>query len=102
MEIITSLPKYSDGEINKAFERELRTGMQLKKAWEERREIRAAAEAKEMANSREVPGLGKHVGSMPAWEFFRLNQKYGHQEVHSDEFLRYFQKKFPHLSTNKI
>jgi hypothetical protein len=39
---------------------------------------------------------------MPEREFFRLIKKYGHAEVHSKDFLRYFQKKFPQLSPNKL
>ena len=48
-----------------------------------------------------VKGLGKCVAVIPEDEFFRLQRKYGHQEVHSREFLRYFNKKFPHLSPNR-
>jgi hypothetical protein len=38
---------------------------------------------------------------MPAREFFRLTQKYGHDEVHSKKFIQYYNKKFPELSPNK-
>lgn len=66
------------------------------------REIKAAHEAKQLKESRDVPGLGKFVGTMPAWEFFRLRQKYGSEEIHSDEFIRDYQKRFPHLAGAKI
>jgi hypothetical protein len=55
-----------------------------------------------LVNQNEVPGLGRCIGVIPEWEFFRMQQKYGHKEVHSKEFMKYYQKKFPHLSPNKI
>jgi hypothetical protein len=102
MQIITKLPTYSDGQINKALERELRLGLQYKKVTERVREERAAKEAQSMRGSREVPGLGRHVASIPAWEYFRMKQKYGHDEVHSDGFVKYLQKTYPHLATSRI
>lgn len=102
MNLITSVPKYSNGEVDKALMRELTLGLELKKQWERRREIQAAHEAKEIEGQRELKGLGRCVAVMPEWEFFRLQQKYGHSEVHSKDFLKYFQKRFPHLSPNKI
>ncbi len=47
-------------------------------------------------------GLGKCVAMMPPDEYFRLVKKFGHAEVKSKEFLRYYRKKFPHLSPNAI
>jgi hypothetical protein len=38
---------------------------------------------------------------MPAREYFRLVKKYGHETVHSREFMSYFNKKMPELSPNK-
>ena len=35
-------------------------------------------------------------------EFFRLTSKYGHEEVHSKEFLKDYNKRFPELSPNEI
>jgi len=103
MNLVTKFPTYSDGEITKALERELRTGLELKKQWERRREIQAAAEAKKLReNNKAVPGLGKFVGTMPAWEWFRLRQKYGSDEIHSDEFLKNYQKRFPHMAGIKL
>ena len=102
MELITKLPTYSDGEINKALYRELTMGLELKKQWENRREIQAAQEAKEKQGMREINGLGRCVGVIPEWEYFRMKQKYGNDEVHSKEFMKYFQKSFPHLAPNKL
>lgn len=101
VEIITRLPTFSDGEINRALEREIRTGFQLIKANEKREEIVAADQAKAIAGHKTVKGLGKCVAVIPEDEFFRLQKKYGHAEVHSKEFLRYFNKRFPHLSPNR-
>ncbi len=102
MNIITSLPRYSDGEINRALIREIQTGFQLEKATQEKREIEAAAQARALKDHKTIQGLGKAVGVIPEREYYRLIKKYGHAEVHSKDFLRYFQKKFPSLSPNKL
>ena len=101
MEIITALPRYSDGEVNRALIKEIQTGFQLERTHEEFRVKAAAAEANELKGHKTMPALGKCVGVMPERDFFRLIKKYGHAEVHSKEFLQYFNKKFPHLSPNK-
>lgn len=99
MQIIIPPKQFTEGDMAKAFERELRSGVELKKATEEARERKAAQEAKDL--KRTVGGLGKCVAVVPDWEFFRLKQKYG-SEVQSKEFVKYFQRKFPHLAPNKI
>jgi len=101
MEIITSLPRYSDGEVNRALIKEIQTGFQLEREHENFRVKAAQAEADELRGHKTIPTLGKCVGVMPERDFFRLVQKYGHAEVHSKGFLKYFNKKFPHLSPNK-
>ena len=101
MNIITALPRYSDGEINAALIREIKTGFQLEKATQETREIEARAQAQALKAHRTLKGLGKCVGVIPDREFFRLTAKYGHAEVHSKEFMQYFNRKFPELSPNK-
>ena len=100
--IIPNFPTYGDGQLLKTVERELRTGLELKKQRERQRELVAAKDAKVMRDAKEVKGLGRHMATMPAWEFFRLQKKYGHAELHSDEFMRYYQKKFPALATSKL
>ena len=87
--------------MRKAVLNELRTGMELKKQMERRREIEAATQAQEKANHKEIKGLGRCVAVIPSWDYFRMKQKYGN-EVASDEFLKYYQKKFPHLAPCKI
>lgn len=101
MNIIIPPKKFTEGEVGRALQRELREGLVLKKATEKKRELEAAAQAKAYREQRRIKGLGKCVAVMPSWDFFRLKQKYG-KEVHSNEFLSYFQKKFPELSPNKL
>ena len=99
--IIPNIKKYSDGEIDRAFMKEIKTGFNLERQTEQKRVAQAAKEAKEL-RGKTHPVLGKPVATMPAREFFRLTQKYGQETVHSKEFLKYYNKKFPELSPNKI
>jgi hypothetical protein len=101
MQVITKLPDLS-GAVKDALIREIRTGFQLVKANEKKEEIIAARQAEQMKGHRTIPGLGKCVAMMPPDEYYRLITKFGHAEVKSKEFLRYYQKKFPHLSPNRI
>jgi len=100
MDIITNLPRYSDGEIDRAFMREIQTGFKLERETEKSRVQQVAKESQQL-RGKTHPVLGKPVASMPAREFFRLTSKYGHDEVHSKKFLQYYNKKFPELSPNK-
>ena len=84
--------------MNRAFERELRTGIKLKEAIEHEREIVAAHEAAQDRDIKSWGQLGKKVYTMPHWEFFNLVRKYGYDEVHSKEFIRDSQKRFKHLA----
>ena len=102
MALITSFPKYHDGQIYDALIREIKTGMQLKKEMEKAKEMQAAEQARERVQKKDLPGLGRCIGVIPAWVFFRMQQKYGHKELHSRELMNYFQKKFAHLSPNKL
>jgi|TARA_R100000081_G_C4815619_1_gene174743 hypothetical protein len=98
--IITAVPKYSDGEVDRAFMNEIINGFQLERETEKDRCKQIQKEASEL-RGKTHPVLGKPVASMPAREFFRLVEKYGHETVHSKEFLQYYNKKFPELSPNK-
>lgn len=102
MHLITSFPKYSDGELNAALVREIQTGFQLERETEKAREAKAKAEADDLRGHKPIKGLGQCVATMPEREYYRLIHKYGHGEVNSRGFLRYFQKTFPHLSPNKL
>jgi hypothetical protein len=95
-------PEWSDDRRHVALERELRQGIALKQAMEHEREIVAAHEASMERGAKTVAGLGKNVFNMPQWEFHNLCNKYGHDEVHSKEFLQHAQKTFPHLAVAKI
>ena len=102
MDIITKLPKsFTDGEIDQAFLNEIKSGFKLEKETEHIRVAQARKEA-QREKGKTHPVLGKCVATMPAREFFRLTSKYGHEQVHSKEFLKYYNKKFPELSPNKI
>ncbi len=100
-QIITKLPRYSDGEIDRAFMQEIQNGFKLEREQEKGR-IEAVARDTQMFKGKEHPVLGRPVASMPARDFFRLTNKYGHKEVHSKEFIKYFQKKMPELAPNKL
>lgn len=101
MQIITKLPDVGTA-ARDALIREIKTGFELVKANEKKEEIIAAQQAQAMKGHRTIQGLGKCVAMMPPDEYFRLIKKFGHAEVKSKEFLRYYRKKFPHLSPNAI
>jgi len=102
MDIITDLPKsFTTGELDKAFINEIKSGFELEKQTEHLRVQQARKEAYQ-EKGKTHPILGKCVATMPAREFFRLTGKYGHDEVHSKGFLKYYNKKFSDLSPNKI
>lgn len=101
MNIITTLPRFSDGEINRALIKEIQTGFQLERETERARVLQAEEEAKALKGHKTIQGFGKCVGVFPERDFYRLVQKYGHAEVHSKGFMRYYNKKFPTLSPNK-
>lgn len=101
MQIITKLPDVGTA-ARDALIREIKTGFELVKANEKKEEIIAAQQAQAMRGHRTIKGLGKCVAMMPPDEYYRLIRKFGHAEVKSKEFLRYYRKKFPHLSPNAI
>ena len=100
-EIITKLPRYSDGEIDAAFMREIHNGFKLEREKEKDR-IKDVTKQVNGMRGKIHPVLGRPVASMPARDFFRLTQKYGHKEVHSKEFIKYFNKKMPELSPTAL
>lgn len=101
MNIITTLPKYSDGELDAAFVREIRTGFQLERETEKFRVKQAEREAAELKGHKTINGLGKCVAVIPEREYFRLINKYSHEEIHSKGFLKYYNRVFPALSPNR-
>jgi hypothetical protein len=102
MDIITNLPKsFTTGELDQAFMNEIKSGFKLEKETEHLRVQQARKDAQK-EKGKTHPVFGKCVATMPAREFFRLTSKYGHDHVHSKEFLKYYNKKFSDLSPNKI
>ena len=99
--IVPNLKKYSDGEIDRAFMNEIKNGFKLEQQTEQQRVAQAAKEAQALKGTTH-PILGKPVATIPHREYFRLVQKYGQETVHSKEFLKYYNKKFPELTPNKI
>ena len=99
--IVPNLKKYSDGEIDRAFMNEIKNGFKLEQQTEHQRVAQAAKEAQALKGTVH-PVLGKQVATIPHREYFRLVQKYGQETVHSKEFLKYYNKKFPELTPNKI
>jgi len=103
IQLIDDKDRYSDGEINDAFMREIKTGFELEKVTAEARHRSAAQEAEEFRKSnRTVKGLGKVVACIDPRDFFRVREKYGHEEVHSKEFIRSLRKFHPELSVNRV
>ena len=98
--IVPNFKRYSDGEIDRAFMNEIKNGFKLERETEKQRVEGAAKEAQALKGTTH-PVLGKPVASIPPREYFRLIKKYGHDTVHSKEFLKYYNKKFPELSPNK-
>ena len=95
MHIITDVPKYSDGEIEAAFMREIQTGFKLERQLEKARVEDAAREARKGDYGREIKGLGRHFAEIPARDFFRLQAKYGVEEVRSKAFVYDMVKRMP-------
>ena len=91
----------SDEEVNNALMQEIQASLHEEKHTEKDRYDQARKDASSNVG-KEHPLLGRCVATMPPSEYFRLIKKYGHAEVHSKEFLKYFQNKFSDLSPNKI
>ncbi len=101
MQVVNQQPHISDEEINNALMAEIQASLHEEKHTETDRYNLARKDATSNIG-KEHPLLGRCVAVMPPREYFRLIKKYGHAEVHSKEFLKYFQKNFSDLSPNKI
>ena len=95
-------PRYSDAELDNALITEVfnQHKMKFHPKKEKAREIQSAKEAKEGTN-KTIKGLGKLVATMSMEEWFFLRNKYGEETVLSPDFLKDYNKRFPHLSPNK-
>lgn len=102
MNIIHKPHNYSKDEIDNELLNLVKESLAEEKATEFERTNVARAQASVMKNHKSIPGLGKCIGVMPGREYFRLVKKYGYETVHSKDFMRYFNKKMPELSPNKV
>jgi len=73
--IVPKLKRYSDGEIDRAFMKEIKTGFKRERETEKQRVAGAAKEAQALKGATH-PTLGKPVASIPPREYF-------HKEVRS-------------------
>jgi hypothetical protein len=81
---------------------EIHNGFRLEKQTEQNEGCTGSQRSPSTERGQTHPILGKPVATIPAREYFRLTQKYGQETVHSKEFLKYYNKKFPELTPNKI
>jgi hypothetical protein len=102
MNIINKPKTYSKEEIDNELIKIVKESLVEEKATEFERTNVARAQASVMKNHKSVPGLGKCIGVMPGREYFRLVKKYGYETVHSKDFMRFFNKKMPELSPNRV
>ena len=93
-------PTYSDAELDDALITEVFNQHEEKIQSEKAREVQTATEAKTNVGKTH-PVLGKCVANFPYPEYMFLIKKYGRETVHSPEFLKDYNKRFPHLSPNK-
>lgn len=101
MQILNKPPTISDEEIDAALRAEITASFSKEVATEKDRYDLARKDATSNIGKTH-PTLGKCVATMPPREYFRLIKTYGHAEVHSINFLKYFQRKFGDLSPNKL
>jgi hypothetical protein len=94
--------EWANTRLGRQLERELRTGFQLEKEQERFRLMAAKQEAQEVRNGGNNMRDMKQVAAVPARDFWRLVQKYGHDEVHSKSFIRHLHKTNPSLKTANI
>lgn len=102
MQIIKSSTEYTDEQIDAELLKVVQDSLKDELSTQQERTAIASGMARAMKGHKTIPGLGKCVAVMPAREFFRLQAKYGTAEVHSKEFLRDFNQRFPELSPNKV
>jgi len=73
MQIITALPRYSDGEIDRALIREITTGIKLKQAWEGEREKICAQHAEKIKDNQKFGFKNlRCLAVTPGFEWFNM------------------------------
>lgn len=101
MEIIHKPHEITQEAIDRAFVDEIKRNFKHEKATETKRRDIARKEATS-EKGKTHPVLGKCVATIPARDYFRMLKKYGSDQVHSKEFLKYYNKVYGDLSPNKI
>jgi hypothetical protein len=91
---------FAEEELNAALIRELCSGRKFVESLENRREIEAAAEARQMREVKSVAGAP--VGSIPQREYLLLANKYGAECWDDRGFVRDFFKSQSHLKAGNI
>lgn len=103
MEIITSIPRFGSDEQRNALLSEIRSGIILKQSMEKDREEICAKHAKDVRNNAKNGFKGlRHLTVTPAWEWYNMRKKYGAEAMHDRGFIKDYQKKFSHLTVNKL
>lgn len=86
--------------LTDALVKELCSGRKFKEALQNKREIEAAAEAREMKEAKSI--IGKPVGAIPQYEYMNIARKYGNECWDDREFVRDFFKSQSHLKAGNI
>ena len=92
----------SQEECTSALLQELRWGRQVKQSMEQIRETDAAIDAAKAKGHQSIPGLGKLALVVPAYEWFTIREKYGHECWQDRQFIKDFQRLEPSMAANKV
>lgn len=101
MEILHKPHEITQEAIDRAFVDHVKNSFAEERVTESSRRDIARKEATE-EKGKTHPVLGKCVATIPARDYFRMIKKYGTDQVHSKEFLKYYNKVYSDLSPNKI
>jgi hypothetical protein len=101
LNIIHKKNQLSDQAVQHARQEHIHESLAQEKATIGARERAAAQEAHQM-RGKTHPVLGKAVACIPEREYYRLVKKYGHENVHSKEFLRDLRRHEPDLCPNRV
>lgn len=95
----------SEQERFDALANQVKREIGIQTADEVNREMAAASAAQMYRGTQQKNAMAqnmRHVAELPATDYFNLVRKYGHEEVHSKNFLKYLQKHYPHLATSAV
>jgi len=103
MEIITSIPRFGSDQQRNALLSEIRSGIMLKEGMEKDRERICAKHASDVKKNEQNGFKGLRCLTVtPAWEWFNMRKKYGAEAMHDKGFIKDYQKRFSHLTVNKL